>query len=98
MAEYGVQPGLFGEAIHVGRLNAKGTAFTEKQDRTDMVLAAVAQYVEENFDGGMVADFPGLGLVLEVKVRPISERLKSPAQRPTTNPQQPELHERQEDA
>jgi hypothetical protein len=71
MPEYAVQSAAFSPAIHAGRLAPNGAAFADKQERTDMVLAAVAQYVERNFAGGMVADFPGLGLVLEVKVRPI---------------------------
>lgn len=74
MSTYAVQAASLSAAIHVGRLTAKGDAFTEKQERTDMVLAAVAQYVQRNFDGGMVADFPGLGVVLEVRVRPINTR------------------------
>ena len=72
MSEYAVSPGMLSEAIYVGRLNAKGTAFTEKQERTDMVLAAVAEFVQQHYAGAMIADFPGLGLVLEVKVKPIT--------------------------
>ena len=71
MSEYGVQAAAFGNAIHVGRLNKARTMFlADKQDGTDMVLAAVAQYVERNFDGGMRTTFPGLGLEVEITVRP----------------------------
>jgi len=68
-SEYGVQAANLSEAIHVGRLNKSGTAFTDKEVKTDMVLAAVAQYVQQNFTGGMVADFPRLGIELEIHVR-----------------------------
>lgn len=70
---YAVQAASFSEAIHVGRLNSAGTAFTEKQERTDMVLAAVAMYTQKNFDGHVEVTFPGLDLTLEVKVRPMGE-------------------------
>lgn len=71
MAEFAVQAAQLSEAIHVGRVDASGSAFLEKQERTDMVLAAVAQYVERNFDGGMEATFPGIGLKLNVRVEPL---------------------------
>lgn len=69
-AEYAAQAGSFSAAIHVGRLNKARTAFLDKQERTDIVLAAVAQYVQRHFDGGMTADFPDLDLVLDVRVSP----------------------------
>lgn len=67
---YAVQASALTETIYVGHLNSKGDAFLGKRDRTDMVLAAVAEYVKRNFDGGMTATFPRLdgGLRLEVKV------------------------------
>ncbi len=77
-AMYAVQAAAFSEAIHVGRVNAKGDGFADKQERTDMVLAAVAQYVRRNFDGGMTVDFPALGLLLEVKVRSLAAEESQP--------------------
>lgn len=71
MTEYAVSSGMLAEAIYVGRLNPKGDAFAVKQERTDMVLAAVAEFVQNHYAGGMTATFPGLGLELEVKVRPL---------------------------
>lgn len=68
---YAIQAGHLSAAIYAGRLNADQTAFTDKQDRTDMTLAAVGTYVRDHFNGGMVADFPGMGFVLEVTVKPI---------------------------
>lgn len=73
MSEYAVQAATFSEAIHVGRLDTKGEAFADKQERTDMVLAAVAQYVERNFAGGMATTFPSLGIRLTVHVEPMTE-------------------------
>lgn len=70
--KYGVQTAPISGVIHVGRLNTTRTAFLDKEDATDMVLAAVAQYVKRHFDGGMVADFPGLGLELTVSVKPFA--------------------------
>lgn len=73
---FGVQAGWLSSGIHVGRLNKNGNAFVQKEEATDMVLAAVAQYVMRNFGdseggGGMAATFPRLGLNLEVKVTPM---------------------------
>lgn len=69
---YGVQAAAFTEQIYVGRLNKARTMFLDgKVDGTDMVLAAVAQYVERNFAGGMEATFPGIGLRLNVRVEPM---------------------------
>lgn len=73
MAEYAIQNAAFTEAIHIGRLNPAKTAFADKQERTDMVLAVVGQYVAEHFEGSMRADFPGLGFVLDVQVTPIED-------------------------
>lgn len=69
-----VQAGRLSKRIYVGRLTPNGRAFTRKVDRTDMVLAAVATYVREHYDGGMTATFPHLdgGLRLDVKVTPIA--------------------------
>lgn len=64
--KYGVQAASFSESIHVGRV-ADG-AFAEKEEATDMTLFAVAQYVMNNFDGGMETTFPKAGLRLTVKV------------------------------
>lgn len=69
--KYGVQAAVLSEAIHVGRLNAAGDAFADKEADTDMVLAAVTQYVQRNFDGGLAVTFPGLGLEMTVKVGPL---------------------------
>lgn len=70
--EYGVQAAWIQEQIHVGRLNKARTEFLDKTDATDMVLAAVAQYVERNFDGGMETTFTRLGLRLTVRVEPLT--------------------------
>lgn len=78
MSEYGIQAAHFREGIDVGRLNTKRTAFADKHDATDMALAAVAQYVELHFGGGLDATFPGLGLALEVRTKP----LPGPTHRP----------------
>lgn len=67
-----MQAGHLGPHIYVGTYKTGGHAFTRKQERTDMVLAAVAQYVERHFDGGMRADFPGLGVVVDIKVQPLA--------------------------
>lgn len=72
MTKFAVQAGSLSPTIHVGRANAAGDAFVEKEQVTDMVLAAVAQYVQQHFDGGMEVDFPGLGIKMAVKVEPIS--------------------------
>ena len=68
--KYGVQAGSLAAAIYVGRLNAEMNAFVEKEVATDMAIAAVAQYVERHWGGGMVIEFPGLGIDVEVTVTP----------------------------
>lgn len=70
--KYAVAAGQFSESIHVGRLNHDRTAFADKETHTDMVLCAVAQYVERHFGGGMEATFPGVGLRLTVKAEPLN--------------------------
>jgi len=77
MTEYGVQSAGLHEAIHVGRLNKTRTEFLDKADCTDMVLAAVARYVEDNYHGGLGMTFPGLGLEMFVQVKPLSEKANS---------------------
>lgn len=68
--KFGVVAGYLSDKIHVGRLNKNGNAFVQKEDGTDMVLAAVAEYVMRNFDGGVAVDFPRLGLAMVVNVTP----------------------------
>lgn len=74
MTKYAVQAADLSSAIHVGRVAKDGKSFADKEEATDMVIAAVGQYVEKNFAGGMVADFPGLGIEVEVSVRPIGKK------------------------
>ena len=66
--KFGVMGGGWSPTIWVGRLSKRGDVFLEKEDATDMVLAAVGEYVRAHFDGGLVATFPGMGFDLEVKV------------------------------
>lgn len=68
---YAVQASPFTDAINIGRVNRKGDAFIDKEEATDMVLAAVGQYVIANFKGGMSATFPSMGFAVEVKVSPL---------------------------
>lgn len=73
--KFAVQASTFGAQINVGRVSKKGNAFLDKEEATDMVIAAVGQYVQRNFGdgdrGGMVATFPGLGFSVEIKVEPM---------------------------
>lgn len=70
--KFAVQAAAFSPAIFVGRLTKKQDAFLDKEEATDMVLAAVAQYVMRAFDGAMQATFPKMGLTLEIKVTPLA--------------------------
>lgn len=72
--KYGVQAASFSEAIHVGTLNPSRQSFRNKEDATDMVLFAVAQYVSRNFEGGMTVTFPKTGehgIQMTVTVEPM---------------------------
>jgi hypothetical protein len=69
--KYAVGAGYLTSNIYVGRLGKNSQSFLDKEEATDMVLAAVAEYVMRNFEGGMAATFPRLGLNLEVKVTPL---------------------------
>jgi hypothetical protein len=69
--KYAVSAGYLTSDIYVGRVGKSNNNFLDKEEATDMVLAAVAEYVMRNFDGGMAATFPRLGLNLEVKVTPL---------------------------
>lgn len=62
------------EAIHVGRTNAKGDAFLpDKEEATDLVLFAVAEYVRDNYDGGLDMTFPNANMKLTFTVEPIDK-------------------------
>lgn len=58
MTRYGVQSGLFSDAIHVGELNKTGTAFTNKEDCTDQAIAAVVEYLLRHNDGELTGRYP----------------------------------------
>ena len=70
--KYGVQASIFRDAIYVGRLNKAGTEFLDKEEGTDMILATVAEYARQHFDGGLTMDFtsktdkPGFTLTVTV--------------------------------
>ena len=70
--KYGIQASSFREAILVGRINKAGTEFLDKEEATDEVLAAVANYVRQHFEGGLTMDFtsktgkPGFTLTVTV--------------------------------
>ena len=70
MQKYIIQTSPLSGHIYVGERNKHETAFAAKNEATDMTLAAVAQYVAINFDGGMSVEFPNLdgGVRLTVKV------------------------------
>lgn len=51
MNKYGIQSGLFSDAIHIGELNKTGTAFTSKEDCTNQALAAVIEYTARHHGG-----------------------------------------------
>lgn len=71
--KYAVQASGMTPVIHVGRVGKSGDAFLDKEDATDMILAAVGQYVRQNFGGGMRVTFPGLGFEVEVRVSPLPQ-------------------------
>jgi hypothetical protein len=66
-----VQASYLASEIQVGRLNKKGDLFLDHEYATDMVIAAVADYVTQHFGGGMVITFPGKRIEVEVDVRPL---------------------------
>lgn len=76
--KYAVMAGYMTDNIYVGRVNKAGNAFLSKEEATDMVLAAVAQYVMRNFDipeknrAGTHTTFPKLGIEVEIRVWPVS--------------------------
>ena len=57
MTRYGVQSGLFSDAIHVGELNKTGTAFTNKEDCTDQAIAAVVEYIDRHHGGELSGQY-----------------------------------------
>lgn len=57
MSRYGVQSGLFSDAIHVGELNKTGTAFTNKEDCTDQAIAAVVEYIDRHHGGELSGQY-----------------------------------------
>ena len=76
MSEYGIQSAYLREGIDMGRLSKDRSTFLDKQDATDMTLLAVAQYVLDHFDGGMVTTFKKAGvelIELEVRARKVAD-------------------------
>lgn len=71
--KFAVTAGYMSDKIYVGRVSASGNNYIQKEEATDMVLAAVAQYVIRNFEGGMHTTFPRLGIELEVRAYPLVE-------------------------
>lgn len=57
MPKYGIQSGLFSDAIHIGKLNKTGTAFTSKEDHKDGAIAAVADYITQKHNGQFIAEY-----------------------------------------
>jgi hypothetical protein len=70
--KFGVHSAYFSPDISIGSLAPDGSGFTEMQESTDMILAAVAQFIERHHGDGLTVEFPGLGFVLEAKVRPLA--------------------------
>lgn len=68
MNRYGIQSGLFSDAIHVGELNKTGAAFTSKEDCTDQVLAAVIEYITRHH-GGEVSGQYGDGTKVTITIK-----------------------------
>lgn len=71
MSKYAVSPGALSGEILVGELNSAGDAFKDKEPLTDMVIAAVAEYVVDQYEGSMEATYPVLGFKVVVTVTPI---------------------------
>lgn len=60
--------------IVVGKLNAHGTAFLDKEDQTDRALRNVAEYVHHEYGGSMTVDFnDGTSFDIQVTKRTAEE-------------------------
>lgn len=71
MSKYAVSTGALSGEILVGELNSAGDAFKDKEPLTDMVIAAVAEYVADQYEGSMEVTYPVLGFKVVVTVSPI---------------------------
>ena len=84
--KYGVRASFFHEAIYVGRINKAGTEFLDKEEATDLILAAVADYARQHFDGGLTLDFtsktgkPGFTLTVTVSEHELATTAPSSAE------------------
>lgn len=63
---FGVQAEPFGDGIAVGRLNKAGTRFLDHHQATEMVLGAVATWVEQHYDGAARVVLGDKVLLIEV--------------------------------
>lgn len=71
---YAVQADTFTPTISVGRVNARGDAFTaDKEDGTGMTLMAVADLARKHYDGELSVNFNAAGVRLTVTVEPIED-------------------------
>lgn len=71
--KFAVMASTLSENIYVGKASEKQDSFVQKEEATDMVLFATAQYVSRNFDGGLEVTFPKGGIKMTVKVEPMVE-------------------------
>lgn len=58
--------------IYVGRVNKAGTAFTDKKEQTDRAVRVVAEYILEEFGGGLVINYND-GTRFEIKVKQVGD-------------------------
>ncbi|GAA1412017.1 hypothetical protein AUR04nite_00240 [Glutamicibacter uratoxydans] len=65
----GIQAQRFAQNIEAGFLNDAGTLFVgNKQDVTDQCIGAVAEFVEQNYEGSVEFEWPNIDYKVEIKV------------------------------
>ena len=67
--EYGVAPSTWGSGLVVGRLDGDRTRFTDKDESeaaTNMVVGAVATWVERQFGGAAIIELGDKRIAIEV--------------------------------
>jgi hypothetical protein len=72
--KFAVQAAAFQPAIHVGRINKAATAFLDgKEDATDMVIRAVADYATRNFGGALKAEYSDYDVDIRITPKDLGE-------------------------
>ena len=72
----GIHYAHFSKEIQAGRLNKAGNMFVgDKETVTDQCLGSIAEFVEQNYNGGAEFIYPNVGIKIEIHVTRIEKEV-----------------------